>query len=87
MGLSKSFTASYFYPYVVPSVISVLCGAALITMGGLLRVIIPGQQMSWALCHIWTGIPLLVGGVLTGCVVVSRCVDKAHPFSACLHTY
>jgi len=58
--------------YVVVTLLSILTGAALIAMGIVMKIM--DDDLSWLVCHIWTGIPLFVGGFLAiiPCATKSR---------------
>lgn len=57
--------------YVVVTLLSILTGAALIAMGIVMKVM--DDDLSWLVCHIWTGIPLFVGGF----VAIVPCASKS----------
>ena len=52
-SMKDQIDGCYFYPYVVPAILSILCGVGLIAMGVSMKVL--DNQLSWKLCHIWTG--------------------------------
>lgn len=58
--------------YVVVILFSILTGGALIALGITMQVM--DDDLSWLVCHIWTGIPLFVGGFLAivPCATKSR---------------